>query len=562
MSDCSSLKADWEKLAAMASIFRSPSSFAYAVGKHLLVNGKDIIREVDDSIVQYNSSNWEKFGYDIGEAAAKVILGEESQTDLKVAKIIQGAMKPFGGHFNLEALLVCVYEEDQAALILDEAVKEMIAFYHSHDVNDLIPAVILTLGGLAQVKKGLPACEAIDNSMWNSKKFEQSFELMTKPTDHFEVVGNDVLVNGTGIKDDVIRAVEAYQAGKFEEFGEIMGEIAKLATEEKKVSVAQQMTKENIAEFMQGILKATGVGSFNLEALLVCVYEEDQAALILYEAVQLLEEAYAQKDIGEAIGGIIATVAAVQQARQGLPACESIDKSAMSWTKFDQIIATCEDPKDHMEVIGKDIVMNGRIITKDIGQALDSFRSGKFEEFGEKLGDALVKTTTLHSTDNKEQVAKFQQGFLKATGVGSFNLEALLVCVYEEDQAALILYEAVQLLEEAYAQKDPMEAIGGVIALVGAAQQARQGLPACESIDTDKANWSNVDQILSVLKAPKKNWNIIENDIVTNGQQIVADLETGLPAYEAKNYEKFGSTIGDIMMLMTMPTNESELFLF
>jgi len=55
MSDCSHLKADWQRLAAMASIFSSPTSFAYHVGKDLLVNGKDIFREVEDSIVQYNS---------------------------------------------------------------------------------------------------------------------------------------------------------------------------------------------------------------------------------------------------------------------------------------------------------------------------------------------------------------------------------------------------------------------------------------------------------------------------------------------------------------------------
>ena len=39
MSDCSHLKADWEKLAKMVAIFDSPTSFAYHVGKDLIVNG-------------------------------------------------------------------------------------------------------------------------------------------------------------------------------------------------------------------------------------------------------------------------------------------------------------------------------------------------------------------------------------------------------------------------------------------------------------------------------------------------------------------------------------------
>jgi len=78
MSDCSHLKADWEKLAKMAEIFSSPSSFAYHVGKDLMINGKDIFAEIEDSITQYHNGNWEKFGEDVGMAAAKTILGSES----------------------------------------------------------------------------------------------------------------------------------------------------------------------------------------------------------------------------------------------------------------------------------------------------------------------------------------------------------------------------------------------------------------------------------------------------------------------------------------------------
>lgn len=37
--DCKNIKADWEKLEKMASIFSSPYSFAYHVGKDLIVNG-------------------------------------------------------------------------------------------------------------------------------------------------------------------------------------------------------------------------------------------------------------------------------------------------------------------------------------------------------------------------------------------------------------------------------------------------------------------------------------------------------------------------------------------
>ena len=58
MSDCSSIKADWKKLEAMAVIFANPTSLAYHVGKDLLVNGRDIFHEVDTSITDYKAQNW------------------------------------------------------------------------------------------------------------------------------------------------------------------------------------------------------------------------------------------------------------------------------------------------------------------------------------------------------------------------------------------------------------------------------------------------------------------------------------------------------------------------
>lgn len=121
MSDCAHIKADWQKLAEMAAIFENPTSFAYHVGKDLIINGVQIYHEVDTAVTDYKNEDWNGFGYNIGQAAAKTILGEESQKKTKVAQIMQGMLKPYGGKFNLEALLMCIYDEDQAALAFDIA---------------------------------------------------------------------------------------------------------------------------------------------------------------------------------------------------------------------------------------------------------------------------------------------------------------------------------------------------------------------------------------------------------------------------------------------------------
>lgn len=109
--------------------------------------------------------------------------------------------------------------------------------------------------------------------------------------------------------------------------------------------------------------------------------------------------------------------------------------------------------------------------------AMKSWRKNDFVSFGYYLGSILeVATRTETPVEEKEQdrelimnrsmVAEVAQGFLESTQVGTFNFTNLLVCIYEADQAALVLYQAVDMLEEAYKNKDPNEAIGGIIATV------------------------------------------------------------------------------------------------
>jgi len=138
------------------------------------------------------------------------------------------------------------------------------------------------------------------------------------------------------------------------------------------------------------------VGTFNFTNLLICIYEEDQAALILYEAVDTLEASYKDKDIMEAVAGIIMTIGAVQQARQGLPACLAVDTN---WTELNKVIDIVEHPTKHMEVIGKDIFFNGKVITKEIQVALEAYRSGDFNGFGRLLAEATLTATDV-SKDN------------------------------------------------------------------------------------------------------------------------------------------------------------------
>lgn len=87
MSDCSHIKADWEKLAKMAAAFDSPTTFAWHLGKDLLVNGVDIWKEVNEAVADYKAAKWNDFGYQMGEAAAKTLIGTEKLEKGELAQI-------------------------------------------------------------------------------------------------------------------------------------------------------------------------------------------------------------------------------------------------------------------------------------------------------------------------------------------------------------------------------------------------------------------------------------------------------------------------------------------
>lgn len=77
VKDCSDIKNDWEKMVEMATAFSNPMSYAYHVGKDLLVNGVDIYNDITDAMRNWEDASYESFGENVGDALAKLLIGEE-----------------------------------------------------------------------------------------------------------------------------------------------------------------------------------------------------------------------------------------------------------------------------------------------------------------------------------------------------------------------------------------------------------------------------------------------------------------------------------------------------
>lgn len=192
-----------------------------------------------------------------------------------------------------------------------------------------------------------------------------------------------------------------YKNEDYEKFGEFLGNLIKVVSEEpvaapKQTTWADVFPKDNrtmVTEVAQGFMEATNVGTFNFTNLLLCIYEADQAAIALYESVELLEEAWQKKDWQEAIGGVIGVAAFVQGVEQAMPVCESVDEKNYNFTELNNLVRLTQNKEKTIKVIGENMLFNGVTITADFVNAMEAFNAGDFKKFGSVLGSTLLLAT-------------------------------------------------------------------------------------------------------------------------------------------------------------------------
>jgi len=76
---CKASEADVEELVKAFKQFTSPKSFAYHVGKDLVVNHEDIYKEVLAAIADFHAEKWLDFGVQIGTALHKLIISVQDK---------------------------------------------------------------------------------------------------------------------------------------------------------------------------------------------------------------------------------------------------------------------------------------------------------------------------------------------------------------------------------------------------------------------------------------------------------------------------------------------------
>lgn len=243
--------------------------------------------------------------------AAALLLGTASATltptEQKALSITEGFVKGALDAEGFDDIEKCI--KDGETLVSDS--ETAFTDFKKRDVKDVIAGLEAVGAGIKAIEAGLQDCGHLKD---DAAKIETIIETFTSPTAFAYHVGKDLLVNGVDIYHEIDGAVTDYEKQDWFNFGTQIGMASvKIFLGQEKPKLVSN-NKQKIAEMMQGVIETYG-GHFDITALLECIEVEDQAALMVDAAVQSFEAAYEKKDLQDVIGGVIAVVAAIQQAK-------------------------------------------------------------------------------------------------------------------------------------------------------------------------------------------------------------------------------------------------------
>lgn len=207
-------------------------------------------------------------------------------------------------------------------------------------------------------------------------------------TERSEYLTYDLKYNGHSMMDQLVEGQKALYDGDYQLLGQMMGEIYKLASvpvasESDAPIESKKVDFSNLAEMIQGFLGRLGV-EVDFLGLLVCIYEADQSALMLYEDIEMAEEAWKDKDLMEGVFVALLTLAFVQSLEQQVePACANLFGD-FDWSPYAKMAAELLAPKPYHSYAGSN--MQGHFVT-----ATELYTAQNWFDYGSEVGATLAE---------------------------------------------------------------------------------------------------------------------------------------------------------------------------
>jgi hypothetical protein len=210
---CGSTAKEVETLVKAISSFATPQTFAYHIGKDLLVNGVQIFEDINKSIGAWKGQQYKAFGSDVGDALKLIIVGKALRDGDEGALIIKGILEGWGTTVEDD----CVRDSEDLEKDIQNAIVDM----ESKTAIGIVKGLYALANAL---EKALPEatkeCKAAQDKIEEIKKALAQFKTIQDFAYH---MGKDLKVNGVSIFRDINGALGAWHVKDYETFGKKAG---------------------------------------------------------------------------------------------------------------------------------------------------------------------------------------------------------------------------------------------------------------------------------------------------------------------------------------------------
>lgn len=203
------------------------------------------------------------------------------------------------------------------------------------------------------------------------------------------------MVNGRNIAGQISDALTSYKSGDYEKFGQDIGDsltLVFLGTDQKETDHKQEeqiimdnlkATPKDVEQIIMGVLDGA-VRAEGLENVEGCIKDSEAFFSDALSAVQDFEK----KSVSGVTSGIKKLGAALRDAKDAIKQCEGVEADVVALEKMLEVF---NNPHTFAFHVGKDLMINGVQIYKEINDAVKQFESANYFEFGEDLGLALAQ---------------------------------------------------------------------------------------------------------------------------------------------------------------------------
>jgi len=407
VKECKAITVPVESLEAivkMLGLLKHPWQFAYEAGKHLIINGREVLHDVSGAISAFKGRDMETFGEDVGKVLAILLVGLEETENVEkreVALVVKGLLEGFteGIGFDLEGAEECVKDVADVVEDLEECIR--LTSDSMREGLKCMAEEVLTV--IPVVKE----CKAITVPVESLEAIVKMLGLLKHPWQFAYEAGKHLIINGREVLHDVSGAISAFKGRDMETFGEDVGKVLAilLVGLEDEALTSPHFTKRpwntkptvtDAALIAVGILEGFSEEVFHADYLEQCVEETEEVVVAIEDAVGEIAQGKAK----HILNGIkmLAQVVTDLFSQKRMAECEKLKIPEDTMEKIKHSADLLKHPLQFAYEAGKHLIVNGREIIHETDAAVTAFDNHDMQETGKNIGKILEQVLVGYNT--------------------------------------------------------------------------------------------------------------------------------------------------------------------